>query len=114
MADIVATPNFVRKAKQVRLKERERDSLIVLLAEKPDAGDLIPGTGGARKVRLAREGSGKSGGYRVVTFFGGGAMPVYLLTIFAKSAQENLTEADKKGIRSTCKALLAVHQKLTP
>jgi hypothetical protein len=83
MADVIATDNFERKAKQAGLTQTEFELLVLLLSDRPDAGDLISGAGGARKVRLARQGGGKSGGYRVVTYFGGGELPVYLMTVYA-------------------------------
>jgi hypothetical protein len=105
VADVVSTPNFERAAKRERLTEAERDELVLFLASMPGAGDLIQGSGGARKVRLAKEGRGKSGGYRVVTYFGGGGLPVYLITMYSKSSQTDLSPADKKAIKSLCKTL---------
>lgn len=55
------------------------------LAAHPDAGKVIEGTGGARKVRFAGKGKGKSGGYRGIAFFSGAQIPVFLLNIFAKN-----------------------------
>jgi hypothetical protein len=54
------------------MTEAEMDDLVRLLASNPETGVLIVGSGGCRKVRLARTGGGKSGGYRVVTFFAPG------------------------------------------
>jgi hypothetical protein len=52
---------------------------------------LIPGTGGARKVRFAGRGKGKSGGYRVITFYSGPEVPVFLITLFAKGRRPSGT-----------------------
>lgn len=107
---IVALTSFERAAKKVALSQTERDQLIVLLGSNPASGDLIPGAGGARKIRLARDGKGKSGGYRVITYFGGDAMPVYLLDIYAKNLKSDLDADEKKIVKTLCKELLKIHR----
>lgn len=62
----------------------------------PDAGDLIRGTGGIRKVRIAREGTGKSGGLRVLTAYFTRASRVYLVSVYAKARQSDLTPEQRK------------------
>jgi hypothetical protein len=79
MHTVVETPAYLRDAKSAGLSEGERLDIISHLARHPDAGVEIPGTGGARKVRFGGRGKGKSGGYRVVTFYSGPAVPVFLL-----------------------------------
>ena len=68
----------------------------------------MEGTGGARKVRFAGKGKGKSGGYRVITFFTGIDIPVFLLNLFAKNEKTNLTPRErtelKTVLRDTAKA----------
>jgi hypothetical protein len=59
----------------------------------------MPGTGGARKMRFAAKGKGKSGGYRVITFYSGVEMPVYLLDIYAKGEKIDLTQDEKNTLR---------------
>jgi mRNA-degrading endonuclease RelE of RelBE toxin-antitoxin system len=54
------------------------------MALHPDAGDIMPGTGGARKVRFSGRGKGKSGGYRVITFFAADDIPVFLIDVYSK------------------------------
>ena len=63
----------------------DRPRLHQFLAERPEAGALIRGSHGIRKLRWARPGSGKSGGVRVIYYFGGEKMPLYLLSLFAKN-----------------------------
>ena len=65
---VVETPSFLRRAKGL-LSETERADLVAYLAEHPDSGKVMEGTGGVRKLRWAREGEGKSGGYRVIYYF---------------------------------------------
>src|SRR5207302_9998027 len=75
---IVETPEFLARAKGL-LTDQERRELVDFLAGNPIAGDLMQGTGGARKLRWAAKGRGKSGGARAITFYGGPEMPVFLL-----------------------------------
>lgn len=63
------------------------------------AGDVIPGTGGARKVRFAGRGKGASGGYRVITFYTGPDLPVFLITLFGKGERVDLTQAERNAIK---------------
>ena len=62
-------------------------------------GDEMPGTGGARKVRFAARGKGKSGGYRVITFYSGEDIPVFLLDVYAKGEKIDLTQSEKNELR---------------
>jgi hypothetical protein len=100
MHTVIETPIYLRDAKAAGLTESERLAIVDLLAIQPDAGDLIPGTGGARKVRVAGRGKGKSGGYRVITFYTGADLPVFLLNVFAKGDKINLTMAERNELRT--------------
>jgi len=80
------------------LSSEERYELIGFIARNPGAGVSIGG--GVRKVRFARSGSGKSGGYRVVHFYGGhSAEPIFLLTIFAKNEKSALTKTKTDALK---------------
>jgi len=69
--------------------EDERGEFATWLAQNPEAGDVVPGSGGVRKVRWSREGRGKRGGVRVVYYNQLGESLIWLLVIYAKSRQEN-------------------------
>ena len=69
------------------------------IARNPESGDLIPETGGIRKVRWTRPGSGKRGGVRVIYFYHHTECPLYLLMVYAKARQENLTQDEKRTLR---------------
>jgi putative component of toxin-antitoxin plasmid stabilization module len=69
--------------------EEERGEFASWLARNPDAGDIVPGSGGVRKVRRKRSGSGKRGGVRVIYFAQTSVGLIWLLTVYAKSSQEN-------------------------
>jgi hypothetical protein len=107
MVSVIATPHFSRSAKRARVSQNEMEAIVSRLSEMPDDGDLIKGAGGARKVRIAREGGGKSGGYRVITYFGGESLPVYLLELYSKADKETLSSAEIRELRGVCKAILA-------
>ncbi len=107
---IIALATFERAAKKAGFAQHEHDALILMLEHAPASGDVIPGAGGARKLRVAREGGGKRGGYRVITYFGGGAMPVYLLDVYAKNVKTDLTADERKEIKALCKELLKLHK----
>ncbi len=79
---------------------RERESFVDYIAANPEAGDVIPDTGGVRKVRWARSGTGKSGGVRVIYFCHDAGRPLYLLLAYAKGRQENMTPDEKKRVRN--------------
>jgi hypothetical protein len=96
---VVETPEFLSAAKKAGMTEEERDATIAFIAAHPDAGEIMPGTGGCRKVRIAREGHGKSGGYRVVSYYTTASEPVFLLTVISKGKQSNLTKAQRNELR---------------
>jgi hypothetical protein len=96
---VVESVDFAADAKAAGLSDDDVRRVINQLARRPDLGDVIPGTGGARKVRFAGRGKGKSGGYRVITFYTGADLPVFLLTVFGKGRKVNLTQAERNGLR---------------
>lgn len=93
------TPDYLADAKAAALTEAERERIVAMLAANPMAGDEIPGTGGARKLRVAGRGKGKSGGYRVITFYSGFDVPVFLLNVFAKGDRVDLSQAERNELR---------------
>ena len=70
--------------------EQEHGEFAVYLASNPEAGDVVPGSGGCRKIRWSRPGTGKRGGVRVIYTVRLKKGSVVLLTIYAKSAQDNI------------------------
>ena len=98
LRSVVETPEFRRRVRGP-LTDADREALIDHLAANPDAGDLMPATGGARKLRWAGPGRGKSGGIRVIAFFRGPPVPVFLLTAFGKGQKINLTQSERNDLR---------------
>ena len=78
--------------------EEERGEFAAYIAESPDAGDVVPESGGIRKVRWRRAGSVKSGGVRVIYFTRIAEEEVVLLTLYAKAKTDNITGAKLKEI----------------
>lgn len=74
------------------------DDLIEFLARNYLKGDIIPGTGGVRKLRYARQGRGKSGGFRVIYYYYADNRPIVPFTIFAKNEKANLSQAEKNEL----------------
>jgi hypothetical protein len=69
------------------------------------AGDLIVGTGGARKMRHAGRGRGKSGGYRTIHYWGGADVPIFLLSIYGKGTKDSLSNAEKRQLEKILSAM---------
>lgn len=88
MWTVAETDVFMRYADAL-WTEDERLAFIVWLVQNPDAGDVIPGSGGCRKVRWSRPGQGKRGGVRVV-YFNARQEVIWLLIVYAKSSFDNL------------------------
>lgn len=98
MLTVVETLLFQKQWPQYWTEE-ERGEFATYIAEYPDAGDVVPESGGIRKVRWRRAGSGKSGGVRVIYFTRTAEEEVVLLTLYAKSKTDNITGAKLKEIR---------------
>ncbi|MCW0207172.1 MAG: type II toxin-antitoxin system RelE/ParE family toxin [Achromobacter sp.] len=107
MHGIAEPPSYIRLADKL-LSAEERQDLIGYLAEHPQAGDIMEGTGGVRKLRWRRGGQGKSGGVRIIYYYHDGLMPLYLLTLFAKGDKANLTKAERNELAGLVDVLVAI------
>jgi hypothetical protein len=96
---VIETPDFLRDAQKAGLTADERGKIVSLTAAFSKPGADIPGTGGARKIRFAGRGKGKSGGYRAISFYAGPDVPVFLLNVFAKGDKIDLTKAERNELR---------------
>jgi hypothetical protein len=94
MQTVVFTPTFETQAKRAGLTKAQILHIATAIAADPRAGDLIKGSGGARKLRFARSGEGKSGGYRTIHYFAGDDIPVFLLALIDKRERGNLSKAE--------------------
>lgn len=110
MQTVIQTSVFLMQAKRAGLSDTEIQEIVAVIAADPEAGALMAGTGGARKLRHAREGQGKSGGYRTIHYFGGGDIPVFALAIYGKSEKGNLSKAERNELAAILPRLAAAYR----
>ena len=99
------TNEFLTATKKL-MDDAERSELVEYLAYNPTVGDLIPETGGVRKIRWGLAGRGKRGGARVICFFHDMEMQLYLLEAFAKNDRANLTKAECNELRQVTELIV--------
>ena len=102
LISVCETDEFLSRAAKI-WSDEERSEFVDYIAAQPDVGDIVPGAGGIRKVRWSRAGAGKRGGVRVIYYFYGDAVPLYLLSIFAKNQKSDLNAEDKKALSEFAK-----------
>ncbi len=107
---VVETTVFLRQSDKI-WSEEERSALVDHIARNPEAGVVIPYTGGVRKLRWGRQGSGKRGGARVIYFYYHADAPLYLLAAYAKAEREDMTRDEKKAAAAF---VAAMKQQLAP
>lgn len=98
MYTIVETPTFVEDAKRL-WSEEERGAFCAWLASNPEAGSVVSGSGGCRKVRWTRSGSGKRGGVRIIYFTKISDEEIWLLVIYSKAVVGNIPAHILKAVR---------------
>jgi hypothetical protein len=104
LPEFIETPTFTRLCEAL-LPDDEYRALQTALIENPEAGDLIPRSGGARKLRWARPGTGKSGGLRTIYYWRSRAGQFWMLLMYPKSAKGNLTDSEKNALRDFIRSL---------
>lgn len=102
MLTVIETPLF-SKLWPAYWSEDERGAFAAFMAEHPDEGDVVPGSGGVRKVRWSRAGTGKSGGVRVIYFVRNDFGELVLLFMYAKSKLDSLKASTLKEMRDAVK-----------
>jgi hypothetical protein len=102
---VLQVPKFKAEATKL-IGEDGIEAVAVYLIDHPDSGDVIPGAGGARKLRWAAKGKGKRGGARIVYAYVVIVARVYLLRCYSKGEKADLTADEKKELRQ-----LAAHLK---
>jgi hypothetical protein len=107
---VLETPGFLRDA-AATMTDQERAEAIYFLAANPEAGDIMPDTGGARKLRWRALGSGKRGGVRIIYYFHDPGLPLFLLSVFAKNEKANMTKAERNEVKSLLPRLVAGYRK---
>lgn len=105
MHTVIETLAYIAAAKDAGMTADEMAAVVDLIAENPEAGEIMPGCGGARKLRVAKPGRGKSGGYRVITYYAGVRVPVFLLTVFGKGDKASLSQKERNLFAAITKRL---------
>ena len=95
---IIETSIFTRQV-QILLKDDDYRRLQTILVIRRDAGDLIPGGGGLRKLRWGSHGRGKRGGLRVIYYWAVQQECILMLMMYAKSEKDDLTAEQLKVLR---------------
>ena len=103
---VVETAPYLSDAVQL-MDQAERIEVVNAIAADPQAGDVIQGTGGLRKVRIPLKGRGKRGGARLITFFHDVDMPVFLIAVYAKNVQVDLDSRQRKAATALTTAIRA-------
>ena len=107
---VVETPFFLRKCAML-LDDEERWDLVLFLGVNPEAGSVVPETGGVRKLRWAVSGRGKRGGLRVIYYFHNETIPLFLLTVYGKNQKANLTKAERNEFKTLVPLLVKSYTK---
>ncbi|HEX4067175.1 MAG TPA: hypothetical protein VHZ09_14225 [Acidobacteriaceae bacterium] len=99
--ELFETPVFTRYLHDY-LDEEEYRALQIELVNHPEAGDVMPGTGGFRKLRWAdaRRGKGRRGGLRVIYYYFAADQQIWLMTLYGKDEMGDLSPAEKKALKA--------------
>lgn len=106
---VVETLEFIKQADRC-MDKVSRSGFIHYIAGNPLTGDVIVGTGGARKIRWTSDShQGKSGGARVIYFYHNNAMPIFLFTAYGKNQRANLSNAERNALKSIIKQIVQLY-----
>ena len=94
-----APPTFLSEAKAAGLSEDDQQLIVIAISENPKLGDVMPGTGGCRKVRFGGKGKGKRGGFRTVHYYAADDVPVLLLALISKGKRADLMKAEQNELK---------------
>ncbi len=109
--EFIEAPAFARYVSDY-LADDEYRELQNQLANNPDLGDLMPGTGGFRKLRWRdpRRGKGRRGGLRIIYYYFLADQQIWLMTLYDKNEATDLTPKEKKALKSAIEAELHARQ----
>ena len=112
MHGVLFTRTFERQVRAAGLSETELMEIVSAIATDPLGGDLMAGTGGARKVRHAGRGYGKSGGYRTIHYFASEDVPLFMLSIIDKGVKANLTKSERNQLAALLPRVAAAYRRI--
>jgi hypothetical protein len=92
---VIESDPYLARAERL-MSAHEREAVVDTIAADPEAGVVIPGTGGLRKLRIALQGRGKRGGGRVVYWYRSGDYPAVLLFVVAKNEASDLSPDQRR------------------
>jgi hypothetical protein len=93
-------PEFEKQCKHIELDEDDIIEIENALLENPAVGDIMRGTGGLRKFRISLQNKGKRGGARVIYVDFAFYEKIYLITAYAKSELDNLSQAERNELKA--------------
>lgn len=99
MHSVGETQQFENDAADAGLSEVQVKEIVDMVSADPSQGDLVKGSGGVRKVRVAGRGKGKSGGYRVMVAYVGEEAPAYLVALLSKDDRDNFTDRETAAMK---------------
>jgi len=103
---VVETGRFLKDVEPL-MSDADRAELVAFMGANPEAGKVVPETGGVRKVRWALAGRGKRGGARVIYYYHNERLPLFLLTAYPKSEKANLSKAERNAMKRLVRILVA-------
>ena len=106
---VVETERFLRDAESL-MPPAVRAELVRHLAANPEAGDIMPDTGGVRKLRWALPGRGKRGGARVIYYYHNEGVPLFLLAAYGKNEKANLSMAERNAMKQLVPLLFRAYR----
>jgi hypothetical protein len=107
---VVEMPGYLRTAEAI-FTATELERIVSMVAADPNCGEVIQGTGGFRKVRVARSGMGKSGGARVIYIVRSEAFPIFLVAAYAKNEKDNLTRKERNELAKRADEIFARYRR---
>ena len=99
MHTVIESPTVLADCQKAGVSDKDRGMMVSAISNDPKKGDVMPGTGGARKLRFAGRGKGKSGGYRTVHFYAAADVPALMLALIDKGERADLSQAERNELR---------------
>jgi hypothetical protein len=106
---VVETEPFLKDTKLL-MSDAERAVLVEFVGTHPESGEVMPGTGGVRKVRWALTGRGKRSGARAIYYCHSQRVPVFRLAAYAKNEKADLSNAERNAMKRMIPILVAGYQ----